>query len=145
MNMETAVKCKKCGRVLKSPLSIAMGMGPKCAGVTLTKGKRLNIGLRRSSGRIYNAVGSGSSQMPMMMISQTPEKKLSRKEHARRQREERRRLFEGRCSFQCGTLVRSNIPLMYEPVGERDWKDNLSGRVMSQEQLQAYLMRYRFI
>jgi len=26
--METAVKCKKCGRVLKSPLSIAMGMGP---------------------------------------------------------------------------------------------------------------------
>ena len=142
--METAVKCKKCGRVLKSPLSIAMGMGPKCAGVTLTGKKKVNIGLRRSSGRIYNAVGSGSSQMPMM-ISPAPEKNLSRKEQAHRQREERRRLFEERRSFQCGNLVRSKIPLMYEPVGERDWKDSLSGRVMSQEQLQAYLMRYRFI
>lgn len=142
--METAVKCKKCGRVLKSPLSIAMGMGPKCAGISLTKGKRLNIGIRRSSGRIYNAVGSGSSQIPLM-LSPTSEKKLSRKEHARRQREERRRLFEERCSFQCGTLVHSKTPLMYEPVGERDWKDNLSGKMMSQEQLQAYLMRYRFI
>jgi hypothetical protein len=121
-----------------------MGIGPKCAGVSLTKGKRLNIGIRRSSGKIYNAVGSGSSQMPML-ISQTREKKLSRKEQARRQREERRRLFEQRQSFQCGMLVRSKTPLMYEPIGEKDWKDNLSGRVMSQEQLQAYLLRYRFI
>lgn len=142
--METAVKCKKCGRMLKSPLSIAMGMGPKCAGVTLTGKKKVNIGLRRSSGRIYNAVGSGSSQMPMM-ISQTPEKKLSRKEQARRQREERQRLFEERRSFQCGILVRSKTPLVYEPVGEKEWKDNLSGKVLSQEQLHAYLMRYRFI
>ena len=142
--METAVKCKKCGRVLKSPLSIAMGMGPKCAGMTLTGKKKMNIGLQRRLGRIYNAVGSASSQIPMM-ISQKLEKKLSRKEQARRQREERRRLFEERRSFQCGTLVSSKTPLMYEPVDERDWKDSLSGRVLSQEQLQAYLMRYRFI
>ena len=103
--METAVKCKKCGRVLKSPLSIAMGMGPKCAGVLPSKGKRVNIGIRRSSGRIYNAVGAShsGSQIPLM-LSQAPEKKLSRKEQARRQREERRRLFEERCSFQCGIL-----------------------------------------
>lgn len=142
--MEASVKCKKCGRVLKSPLSIAMGMGPKCAGVSLTAGKKFNIGIRRSSGRIYIAVGAGSSQIPLM-LSQTPEKKPSRKEQARKMREERRRLFEQRQSFQCGMLVRSKTPLMYEPVGEREWKDNLSGRVMSQEQLQAYLMRYRFI
>lgn len=142
--METAVKCKKCGRVLKSPLSIAMGMGPKCAGISLTKGKRLNIGIRRSSGRIYNAVGSGSSQIPLM-LSPTSEKKLSRKEHAHRQREERRRLFEERRSFQCGTLVRSKTPLMYEPVGEKEWKDNLSGKVIPHEQLLAYLTRCRFI
>lgn len=142
--METAVKCKKCGRMLKSPLSIAMGMGPKCAGVTLTGKKKVNIGLRRSSGRIYNSVGSGNSQMPML-ISQTPEKKFSRKEQVRRQREERRRLFDERRQFQCGTLVSSKTPLMYEPVGEKDWKDNFSDKVISQEQLQAYLMRYRFI
>jgi hypothetical protein len=143
--METAVKCKKCGRVLKNPLSIAMGMGPKCAGVALTGKKKINISLRRNSGKIYNAVGSGSSQMPMMISQTAPEKKLSRKEQAHRQREERRHLFEGRQSFQCGTLVRSKVPLMYVPVGEKDWKENWSGREMSQEQLQAYLMRYRFI
>lgn len=142
--METTVKCKKCGRVLKSQLSIAMGMGPKCAGVSLTAEKKLNIGIRRSSGKIYNAVGAGSAQMPLM-FSKMPEKKLSRKEKAHRLREERRRLFEQRQSFQCGRLVHSQTLLMYEPVGERDWKDSLSGRIIPQEQLQAYLMRYRFI
>jgi hypothetical protein len=142
--METAVKCKKCGRVLKSPLSIAMGMGPKCAGVSLTAGKKLNIGIRRSLGKKCNAVGAVGTQIPLI-LSQQPEKKLSRKELVRKQREERRRLFEQRQAFQCGMLVRSKTPLMYEPVGEKDWKDNLSDRIMSQEQLQAYLMRYRFI
>jgi hypothetical protein len=144
MNMETTVKCNKCGRVLKSPLSIAMGMGPKCAGVSLTAGNKLNIGLRRSSGKIYNAVGAGGTQIPLI-LSQLPEKKLPKKELIRRQKEERRRLFEQRQSFQCGTLVRNKTPLIYEPVGEKEWKDNLSGRMMSQEQLQAYLMRYQFI
>ncbi len=143
--METIVKCKKCGRALKSPLSIAMGMGPKCAGVSLTGRKKLNIGLRRSSGRIYNVVESGSSQMPMMISQTALEKQLSRKEQARRQREERKRLFEERCSFQCGTLVRSKMQLTYEPVGEQEWRDSLSGKVLSQEQLHAYLARYRFI
>ena len=142
--MEASVKCKKCGRVLKSPLSIAMGMGPKCAGVSLTAGKKLKIGIRRSSGKVYNTVGAVGTQIPLI-LSQPPEKKLSRKELVRTQREERRRLFEQRESFQCGMLVRSKTPLMYEPVGEKEWKDNLSGKVMSQEQLQAYLMRYRFI
>jgi hypothetical protein len=80
-----------------------------------------------------------------MIISHTPEKKISRKEQALRQREEHRRLFNEHRSFQCGTLVHSKTPLIYEPVSERDWKDSLSGRVMSQEQLQAYFMRHRFI
>ena len=37
--MEKNPRCKKCGRLLKSPLSIASGMGPKCAGVSLRLGK----------------------------------------------------------------------------------------------------------
>ncbi len=142
--METAVKCKKCGRVLKSQLSIAMGMGPKCAGVSLTAGKKLKIGIRHSASRTYNAVSVGRAQIPLMP-AHTTERKLSRKEQARRQREQRQHLFEERRSFQCGTLVSSRTPLMYEPVGEKDWKDSLSGKVISQDQLQAYLIRYRFI
>lgn len=80
-----------------------------------------------------------------MILSQPPEKKIPRKELACRLREERRGLFEQRQPFQCGKLARTQIPLMYEPVGEKEWKDNMSGRIMSQEQLQKYLMRYRFI
>ncbi len=38
--MEENPRCKKCKRVLKSPISIARGMGPKCAGVSTTRGKR---------------------------------------------------------------------------------------------------------
>ena len=142
--MEATVKCKKCGRVLKNPLSVAMGMGPKCAGVSLTKGQRLHIGVRRSSGKAYNAIGTAGTQIPLI-LSQPPKKKLSRKEIVRQQREERRWLFEQRQSFQCGRLAHTKMPLIYEPVGEKEWKDNLGGRVMSQEQLQAYLMRFRFI
>jgi hypothetical protein len=141
--MDSTVKCKKCGRVLKNPLSVALGMGQKCAGVSLQR-QRFRAGARQSSGRAYNAVGAGGMQIPLLP-SQPPEKKISRKDIVRRQREERRRLFEQRQSFQCGRLVHSKTPLMYEPVGEKDWKDSLSGRVISHEYLQDYLRRYRFI
>lgn len=142
--MEKKPCCKKCGRVLKSPLSIAMGMGPKCAGLSLEKGHSVHIGIRSSSGKTYRSAETGSTQTALMPTEQ-PEKKVPKRELIRRQREERRRLFEQRQPFQCGMLVRTKIPLLYEPVGEKEWKDNLSGRVMSHENLQAYLMRYRFI
>lgn len=141
--MEATVKCKKCGRALKNPLSVAMGMGPKCAGVS-AQGQKVHISVRRSSGKSYNSIGAGAAQIPLMPL-QPPEKKNSRKEVVRRLREERRRLFEQRQSFQCGRLLRTKTPLMYEPVGEKEWKDSLSGRVISHEHLQDYLSRYRFI
>jgi hypothetical protein len=143
MNMEATVKCKKCGRVLKNPLSIAMGMGLKCAGI-FAQGQKFHTTIRHSSGNRFSLVGTGAAQMPLIP-SQPSEKRLSRKEMARRQREERRRLFEQRQSFQCGRLVRSKAPLQYEPVGEREWKDSVSGRIISHEYLQDYLKRYRFI
>lgn len=141
--MEETVKCKKCGRVLKNPLSVALGMGPKCAGIS-AKGQKLQISIRRSSSKSYSLVGTGVTQIPLMP-SQPSEKKISRKELARRQRDERRRLFEQRQSFQCGRLLRTKTPLVYEPVGDKEWKDNVSGRVISHEYLQGYLIRCRFI
>lgn len=142
--METTVKCRKCGRVLKNPVSIAMGMGPKCAGVSMTTGKKLHAGNRRRVGKGYNAVGIGHSQIPLM-LSLVPEDLSSRRDMTRQQREERRRLFNERRTFQCGISARSKTPLMYEPVGEKDWKDTLNGKVISQEQLQAHLIRSRLI
>lgn len=141
--MATTVKCKKCGRVLKSPLSIAIGMGPKCAGISSTQGCTIHIGLRRSSGKRYSKTGASAAQIPLMAAQ--PEKKITKKEKAHQQRLERRRAFEQRQSFQLGMLVRSKIPLLYEPIGEKDWKESSSGRVVSHEHLQNYLTHYRFI
>ena len=64
---------------------------------------------------------------------------------ARRQREERWHLFEQRQPFQCGILTRGKTLLVYEPTGEKNWKEKGSGRVISHEHLQDYLRRYRFI
>lgn len=143
--METTVKCKKCGRVLKNPVSVVMGMGPKCAGVSPSRGERFRLGIRQSSGKAYAVAGmTGATQMPMMP-AELASRKLFRKELARHLREERRRAFEQRQAFQCGIVVRTKSPLVYEPVGEQEWRDSLSGKVLSQEQLQVYLARYRFI
>lgn len=143
--METIVKCKKCGRVLKNPASVVMGMGPKCAGVSPSRGGRFRLGIRQSSGKVYSAVGMASAtQMPMMPV-EPPARKLSRKELVRRLREERRQAFEQRRAFQCGVVVRTRSPLVYEPMGEQEWRDSLNGKVLSQEQLKAYLMQHRFI
>ena len=82
--------------------------------------------------------------MPMIP-SGTPEKKVSKKELIRRQRAERRRMFEQHQSFQCGFLAGEKTPLIYEPAGEKEWKDKANGKVLSHERLQDYLIRYRFI
>jgi hypothetical protein len=142
--MKGKMKCKKCGRVLKSPLSIALGMGPKCAGISLAKGHGIKMGNRRMSGNVYYDPGAGSVQTPLIP-SGNPEKKVSKKELIRKQRAERRRMFEQRQSFQCGFLAGGKTPLIYEPAGEKEWKDKANGRVLSHERLQDYLIRYRFI
>ena len=142
--MEQKPRCKKCGKLLKSPISIARGMGPKCAGLSSAGKRSIHIGIRRSSGKAYQSAGAGSLQMPLIS-SEPPTKKGSRRELARRRREERRRLFESRQPFQCGMLSGRKIPLVYEPSAESEWKETASGRLISHERLQTYLMRYRFI
>ena len=142
--MKGKPKCKKCGRVLKSPLSIALGMGPKCARISLAKGQDVGVGKRRSSGNDYDGIGTGCAQTPLIPSSK-PEKKVSKKELIRKQRSERRRLFELRQSFQCGFLVGGKTPLIYEPAGEKEWKDKANGKIISHERLQDYLTRYQFI
>ena len=52
-------RCKKCGRKLTDPVSIARGVGPVCAGLTGYR-RRVRTRQRRSSGRAYDALGHGS-------------------------------------------------------------------------------------
>lgn len=142
--MEGKPRCKKCGRVLKSPASIARGVGSICAGVSGASGKVVRAGMKRRSGRAYQSLGVSERQVPLFS-GEMPAKSLSKREIARRRREERRRSFESRCSFQCGLLMPKKKPLVYEPLEDGNWQESPSGRVISHERLQEYLLRYRFI
>lgn len=142
--MEENPKCKKCRRALKSPISIARGMGPKCAGVSATPGKSIRVKNKRSSGITYQSLGSNQIQ-ESLFPGDLPSKRLSKRELYRRRREERRRSFEMRVPFQCGMLLPKKKPLVYTPLDDGSWKENPTGRVISHERLQEYLRQYRFI
>ncbi len=142
--MEGKPKCKKCGRVLKSPASIARGMGPKCAGVTTASGKNVRTRITRSSGIEYQSASSNQLRTPLLS-GDLPTKRLSKRELYRLRREERRLSFETRKPFQCGMLLSKRKPLAYTPLDDGNWKENSSGRVISHERLQQYLRQYSLI
>jgi hypothetical protein len=142
--MKKQSRCKKCGRRLKSPLSIALGMGPKCAGVTSTSRKSVRVRSKPVSGVAYSDKTLDQVQAPLF-TGELPKKRLSKRELFRRRREERRRLFETRLPFQCGLVMPAKKPLVYTPLEDGSWQENYSGRVISHERLQQYLVRYRFI
>ena len=89
--MDKQPTCKKCGRRLKSPLSIARGMGPKCAGITSTSGKSVRVRSKPSSGVAYT-VNAPSQVQVSLFPGELPRKRMSKRELVRRRREERRRL-----------------------------------------------------
>ncbi len=142
--MEENPRCKKCGRLLRSSISIARGMGPKCAGVTATAGRSVHTKILQRSGKAYPNISTSSTQASLFP-GDLPTKRLSKRELYRRRREERRRLFETREPFQCGVLLPKRKPLVYTPLQDGMWRENPSGRVVSHERLQEYLTRYRFI
>lgn len=142
--MEENPRCKKCGRVLNSPISIARGMGPKCAGVSATRGKSVHARIQPSFGVAYQSVGLGLLSTPLFS-GDLSAKRLSKRELYHRRKEERRRSFEMRMPFQCGVLLPKRKPLVYTPLDDGNWKENPSGRVISHERLQEYLRQYRFI
>ena len=142
--MEKQPKCKKCGRRLKSPLSIAIGMGPKCAGIKSTSGRSVRVQSKPSSRTAYSDKTLVQVQAPLF-TGELRKKRLSRRELFRRRREERRRLFETRLPFQCGLVLPARKPLVYIPLEDGSWREGYSGRVISHERLQQYLIRFRFI
>lgn len=142
--MEKQPRCKKCGRRLKSPLSIARGMGPKCAGITSRSGKNIRMRSKPSSGMAYSDKVSSHVQTSLF-LGELPKKRPNKRELVRQRREERRRLFETRLPFQCGLVLPARKPLVYTPLDDGSWQENHSGRVISHERLQQYLVKYRFI
>ena len=142
--MDEQPTCKKCGRRLKSPMSIARGMGPKCAGVASIYGKCVRVWSKPSSNMAYSDNAPSQVQAPLFP-GELPKKRLNKRELVRRRREERRRLFETRLPFQCGLVLPAMKPLVYTPLEDGSWQEKHTGRVISHERLQQYLVRYRFI
>ena len=142
--MEEQARCKKCGRVLKSPASIARGIGSKCAGITTTTGKSFSARIRRGSDKPYSTSTANRIQN-MAGFGDLSPKSIGKRELFRRAKEERRELFEQRMPFQCGVLARTSIPVIYVPLREGGWKENHSGRIIPDEKLQAYLKRFSLI
>lgn len=142
--MEKQPRCKKCGRQLKSPFSIAMGMGPKCAGIRTTFGRSVRVWSKPSSRTTFSDKSLSQLQAPLF-AGELPKKGLSKRELFRSRKEERRRLFETRLPFQCGLVLPARKPLVYIPLEDGSWREDYSGRVISHERLQQYLARYRFI
>lgn len=149
MTEKKVARCKKCGRVLKSPDSIARGMGPECAGVTPRKGKSPRARSRSPSGKTYQVYESGT-QLALTAISTPGEpKKLSaaekRRLDAKAKRAERLKKFQERERFHAGRLIGSNKPLFYSPVGNDCWLSEFNQKTISTEELLAYLKRYNFV
>ena len=142
--MEKQPRCKKCGRRLKSPLSIAIGMGPKCAGIKPTSGRSACVQSKPRSRTVYSDAAPIQTQTPLF-AGELPNQQARNRGVFRRHREERRRLFESRLPFQCGLVLPARKPLVYIPLEDGSWREDYSGRVISHERLQQYLVRFRFI
>jgi hypothetical protein len=142
--MDKQPKCKKCGRRLKSPMSIARGMGPKCAGIKPAFGRSIRVQSEPSSRKVYSDKSLVQMQAPLF-TGELPRERPNTRELFRRRKEERRRLFETRLPFQCGLILPAKKPLVYTPLEDGFWREDYSGRVISHERLQQYLLKYRFI
>ena len=67
-----AIRCKKCGRTLRDPESIARGMGPECAGST---GGRKKYRSRRKvhRGSPYSLGAEGTASLTLFTLVQKEE------------------------------------------------------------------------
>jgi hypothetical protein len=142
--MEEQTRCRKCGRRLKSPMSITRGMGATCEGLTATFVK--NTGNSNSGGFRKKYQEAGSSHLLAFLVpGDLAGKRLSTREVYSKRRNERPQSFELGKPFQCGLLLPRRKPLIYTPLDDGSWRESPSGRVISHQHLEAYLKQYKFI
>ena len=174
------VRCKVCGKPLRDPISMARGMGPKCAGVA-SSGKAYHVSQqRRGSAYLCNASVQAPTNLfsfeveQMHLIPETLRRFPSDlvnlvlsapaagsiasrvKLYSRRRKDSnnpdpaklikqiRRTCIDCRLQFWPG-LSMNLRPIPCIPHGEDDWKLGENGRVISKDELVAYLSRYGII
>lgn len=174
-------RCKVCGKPLRDSISIARGMGPKCAGV-VSSGKSFRSDPHISSETAYSLMGENNattnlfsfvderqvrvhetlrrypSDLVDLVLSAPAAGSIAAriKLHSRRRQNNieahpakllkqiRRMCIEFRLLFWPG-LSMNLEPIPCIPYGENDWKLGENGRVISRDELVAYLSRYGII
>lgn len=58
-------RCKKCGRPLSDPDSIARGMGPECAGISNSRGRSVRVRRQNGTGCAYDVPGTNHATIPL--------------------------------------------------------------------------------
>ncbi len=176
------VRCKVCGKPLSDPISIARGMGPKCAGIASGGGRfRLprraahcgtahpTVGPTDSTLNLFSFVGTHERGVPpalerfpadllqLVLSAQAPGSLAAQiKSYSRGKRKQsgipagallkqiRRLCIDFRLLFWPGLSMKLE-PIPCIPCGENDWRIGENGRVMSKDELVAYLSRYGMI
>jgi hypothetical protein len=174
-------RCKVCGKPLRDPMSIARGMGPKCAGI-FNSGKSFHSTSRISSGSSYSLVEGKHAAMNLFSFVEERQDRVPEtlrrypsdlvelvlsapaagsiasrvKLYSRRRKNNhdlnpakllkqiRRMCIEFRLLFWPG-LSMNLQPIPCIPHGEDGWKLGENGRVISRDELVAYLIRYGII
>lgn len=174
------VRCKVCGKPLRDAMSIARGMGPKCAGV-FSSGKSFRSPVKTAGETLYMSAGTTHADTNLFLYVQERQTRLpdtlrrypsdlvdlvlsapaagsigTRIKHYSRRRQAnpvhpakmlkqiRRMCIEFRLLFWPGIFKRLEaVPCI--PYGENDWKLGENGRVISRDELVAYLSRYGII
>jgi len=174
-------RCKVCGKPLRDPVSIARGMGPKCAG-KFSSGKSFHSTSRIPSGSSYSLVEGKHAAMNLFSFAEERQDRVPEtlrrypsdlvelvlsapaagsiasrvKLYSRRRKNNddvnpakllkqiRRMCIEFRLLFWPG-LSMNLQPIPCIPHGENDWKLGENGKVISRDELVAYLGRYGII
>jgi hypothetical protein len=193
------IRCIKCGRPLRDPVSIARGMGPECADGTGARHRKYRSGVRNRRGSSYAAVGRDSAATPTLFgLVQENERRVEQpvveevatrksgtseilmqyptdlidlvlsapaagslawhvKKYAKKKKPEgsmppgkilqeiRRMCIDLRLTFWPGMWDHQGQQIACVPHGDEGWKFENSEKVMSRQELEAYLARYGMI
>ena len=104
--------CKKCGRPLRDPLSIAIGVGPECRGATSRSSRSPKISQKRSHGSTYGAAAV-DARSAALANGQPIETGLRD--------------------------ARTKQPLVYLPDGRGNYIDQRTGRAFTRAEVRDYL------
>lgn len=114
--MKNKPKCKKCGRPLRDPISISIGLGPKCRGEASQVSAQAPAAHKKSNSHAYRPADTVSSREQALLAGD---------------------------ALTIGRDPITKQPNIYKPDGQGNYIHN--GSTISRESLINYMKHYGFI